>query len=77
VTGGAQVDGRQEIGERLATGRLLRDDELSGGFFFVLNPEIGTDRDPLPSNTAVFQWILEAMGSLGVPGSAHKVTKLI
>ena len=44
-------DGDQEISERLQSGRILGGDELSGGFFFVLNSQINADREPPPPNT--------------------------
>ena len=70
-------DGLQAIEERMKDGRLLEADELSGGYFFVLDPRIAADRDPVPSNTLVFNWINEAIVAQGVPSSAHDVPQLI
>lgn len=77
TVGMSWYDGGQEIGERIKSGRILGGDELSGGYFFVLNPQINADREPTPAHTHVFQWIGEAIAELGIPASAHRVPKLI
>ena len=77
TVGLAWYDGLAKIEDRLASGKLLGGEEISGGYFFVLNPSIRSERTPLPANTLVLQHIGNALETFGVPSSAHEVPKLI